>query len=300
MHILVAWDGSAGGQQAAGLATSMAWPAGSVVRLVSVFDPVPLMIAPRWAGGSSPISVELDAEIMAGLRADLDALVARLGGPGRTVEGSVLRGRPASVIVDEARSFEADVVIVGSRGHGSIAALLLGSVSAEIVDQAPCPVLVARRPAPERVLFATDGSASAATAEAVIASWPIFAELPIRVVAVADVTEPWRSGVAPTMYGLAMDAYTVDLEAAQLENRRLADASVERLQAAGRQAVSEVRTGDAAAEIILAAEAFDAGLVVLGSRGRTGLARFVLGSVARNVVHAGTASVLIVREAVRA
>ena len=57
-----------------------------------------------------------------------------------------------------------------------------------------------------------------------------------------------------------------------------------------------MRTGDAAAEIIAAAAEVGADLVVIGSRGRTGLASVVLGSVARNVLHGSTASVLVVHE----
>jgi nucleotide-binding universal stress UspA family protein len=55
-----------------------------------------------------------------------------------------------------------------------------------------------------------------------------------------------------------------------------------------------MRTGDAASEIIAAAEAVGADLVVMGSRGRTGVARVLLGSVARNVLQGSRASVLIV------
>jgi nucleotide-binding universal stress UspA family protein len=55
-----------------------------------------------------------------------------------------------------------------------------------------------------------------------------------------------------------------------------------------------VLTGDAATAIIAAAHEFEADLVVIGSRGQTGLARMVLGSVARNVLHGSGSSVLVV------
>jgi nucleotide-binding universal stress UspA family protein len=57
-----------------------------------------------------------------------------------------------------------------------------------------------------------------------------------------------------------------------------------------------MRDGDAAGEIVAAAEQRQADLIVLGSRGRTGLTRLLLGSVARNVLSGSTASVLIVHE----
>jgi nucleotide-binding universal stress UspA family protein len=93
-----------------------------------------------------------------------------------------------------------------------------------------------------------------------------------------------------------MDVYAQDLEAAEAEHRRIAEDAATRLREAGHAIGVELRSGDAAAEVIAAAEAWPADLVVLGSRGRTGLARIVLGSVARNVVHGCSASVLVVRE----
>jgi nucleotide-binding universal stress UspA family protein len=72
------------------------------------------------------------------------------------------------------------------------------------------------------------------------------------------------------------------------------------LRAAGRDSTADLRSGDAAAEIIEAIGEWQADLVVMGSRGRTGLTRLLLGSVARNVVHGTSASILVVRAAVEA
>jgi nucleotide-binding universal stress UspA family protein len=212
----------------------------------------------------------------------------------------VLRGRPASVIVDEAGAFGADLCVVGSRGHGTIASLVLGSVSGEVVDHAPCPVLVARQPELSRIVFATDASPSATAAQNLMSEWPIFDGLPIRVVSVAEVPHPWRTGIAPTMYRKVAYARAKDLAEAKREHQRIADESVEQLLAAGRRAIPDVRVGDAAGEVIAAAESFDADLVVMGSRGRSGLTRVLLGSVARNVVQGSTASILVVHDLARA
>ena len=68
------------------------------------------------------------------------------------------------------------------------------------------------------------------------------------------------------------------------------------LRAAGLSAEADRREGDAATEILAAAVVSEADLIVIGSHGRTGLARLVLGSVARNVLQHATCSVLIVHE----
>ncbi|MGH2382463.1 MAG: universal stress protein [Candidatus Limnocylindria bacterium] len=294
MRVLIASDGSAGAAEAVALAQTMAWPADSTLRIVSVVESGP-WIAPLPRMPASPTPA-LEDELVAYLEAQQAEIVERFG-PGRGVEAAILRGRPASAILDDAREFAADVVIVGYRGLGPIASLVLGSVSSEVVDHAPCPVLVARRATLTNVVFATDGSPSARAAEDVLVRWPIFDGLAIRVVSVADALRPWTSGVAPLMQRQALDAYAQDIEEATAESARIAEGTAARLRAAGREAEADVRRGDAAAEIIAMAAERRADLVVLGSRGRSGLARIVLGSVARNVLAGTETSVLIVREA---
>lgn len=157
-------------------------------------------------------------------------------------------------------------------------------------------MLVARTTGLTRVVFATDGSPSAQAAETILSAWPIFGGLPIRVVSVADIFRPWTIGIAPTMYGQVLDAYSAELHEARMEHERIAVDTATRLRERGREADAEVRDGDVAAEIIAVVDEQRADLAVLGSRGRTGLTRLLLGSVARNVLSGSTASVLIVRE----
>ncbi len=297
MRIVVATDGSSHATQTTELVAGIAWPPDSILRIISVMEPSMATLSP-WLGAAATYSTDLDAQIETYQQDEMATVVRHLRAANRSVEGAVLRGRPATVIVDEASTFDADLVIVGSRGRGPIASLVLGSTSSEVVDHAPCPVLVARTSGLTRVLLAADGSPSAATAEALIARWPIFDGLPIHVVSVSDLVQPRQTEIAAPTSGQVIEAHARDLKEATAEHQRIADESVERLRAAGRDSTSEVRTGNAAEEIIAAAREWNADLVVLGSRGRTGLTRLLLGSVARNVVHGSAASVLVVRETV--
>lgn len=295
MRVLLAYDGSAGAAQAATLAGAIPWPSDSVLRVVSVIEPVLAPMSGPLDHGSV-LSPELDAVITASANETLREVVDHLGSSGMSVDGEVLRGRAASAIIDDAQSFGADLVIVGSRGHGPIASLLLGSVSSEIVDHAGCPVLVARSTSLTQVVLATDESPAAQEAEAILARWRIFSGLPIRVVSVAEVIQPWTTGIAPTMYGQVLDAYDAELRESKLEHQRIAADAAGRLRESGHVVDAEMRHGDAAGEIVAAAEQRGADLIVIGSRGRTGLTRLLLGSVARNVLSGSSASVLIVRE----
>lgn len=299
MRALLAFDASAGSEEAASLVLALPWPSGSAVRVVAVVEPsAALVSAVPLTLGRPVTSPEIDSQIVEYLESEVARIVGRLRTAGIDAEGDVLRGRAATVIIDEAARFAADLVVAGSRGHGPISSLLLGSVSAELVDHATCPVLVARRPEAQRVLFASDGSLAASDAEELVARWPIFDGTTMRVVSVAEVIRPWHTGIAPTMYRQVVDAYGEDLAAAKSEHEAVAAGVADRLKAAGRTVDATMRVGDAAAEILDEASSWNADLVVLGSRGLTGLPRLLIGSVARNVLQSAQTSVLIVRDAV--
>lgn len=297
MRVLLAYDGSPGAETAVALAAEIPWPVDSTVRVAIVRElhtsAVPAVMLSPAGLVDSP---ELQQEIADQVAAEMDGVVRRLSRPRLEVEGAVLRGRPASVLIDEAASFGADVLIVGSRGRGPLASLVLGSVSQELAEFAGCPVLVARRDTLSRVVLATDGSQDARRAEDAVAGWPIFAGADVRVVSVAEVARAWHTGVAPTMVRAVEEAYAKDVEAATTAHEAIAIAAVERLETAGVRATHAVHVADAAGGVVDEAREFGADLIVVGSRGLTGLSRILLGSVARNVLLATDASVLVVKE----
>jgi nucleotide-binding universal stress UspA family protein len=96
-----------------------------------------------------------------------------------------------------------------------------------------------------------------------------------------------------------MPIYVEAGSASREQHDELAREMAAQLRDAGLRADGDRREGDAATEILAAADASKADLIVLGSHGRTGLARIVLGSVARNVLQHAACSVLIAREPAR-
>jgi nucleotide-binding universal stress UspA family protein len=191
----------------------------------------------------------------------------------------------------------ADLIVVGSRGHGRISSMLLGSISSELVDHAPAPVLVARETSIDRVLLAWDGSSCAARAAELLSTWPIFAASSIRVVGVADIEVPWWTGFPEPGSPELMPTFVETAEAARRHRDELVAGMTEALRLAGLSATGDRLDGDAATELLTRANATKTDLIVMGTHGRTGLARLVIGSVARNVLHHATCSVLIVRGA---
>jgi len=298
MRILLAVDGSVSSDRATELVASFALPAGSLVRIVSVQQPYADVLALAWAStGPGPRSHETEEEAEARhQREAIDRAERTLNRPDLRVEGFLLRGRPASAIVDEARAMEADLIVVGSRGHSTIATMVLGSTASEVVDHAPCPVLVARGEALGPVAFADDGSNSARTAEGVLATWPIFAHRALTVLTVAETAVPVAAGFTPGLYDQVLASYTRSVDEAREEVRIEADTAAGRLGDLGMDAQPVVLEGDAAGEIVRFAGERGIGTIVMGTRGHTGLARLLLGSVARNVLLHAPCSVLVVRE----
>lgn len=282
--VLLATDGSERARVALDLAASLAWAEGTSIEVLEVEEPLmPGIEVPP----ESLAALERDAREQ--IAEDLAKAKSRLHGP---VETASRRGRAASEIVREAERTGSDLIVMGSRGRGPLATMLLGSVAAEVVDRAPCPVLVARLPVARKIVVADDGSAPAAAAVKLAATWPIFHGLPAFAVSVAPVFA--ITGVGPIKHEDAQQSYAEGVDALRGIHGLIADDATKKLTDAGVPTEPDVRFGDPADEIIGAAFEHEADLIVMGSRGQTGFERLVLGSVARNVLTHAPQSVLIV------
>lgn len=285
MKVLLATDGSPEDQQALAFVAAPRWPAGTEIELFGVMRPVSLAVPGVFIesrGRDFPH--------------ELEHLATNLPAGEAVVTWRCAVGEPVEMITARARAFEADLVVVGSRGRGALATSVLGSVSAGVIDHAPCPVLVARRPEVDRIVVADDGSAGAATAAAYLDAWPIFNTASLSVVTVVDVGRPLSAALdVPVLYPAGERRYIESLRDACARAQRSVVRRGKALWSGRRSVATSVRVGDPAEEILGAANDFDADLIVVGSRGQTGLARFFAGSVARRVLLDATCSVLIAR-----
>jgi nucleotide-binding universal stress UspA family protein len=175
MRVLVAVDGSEPARLGVELVANAVWSPGTEVTAVVAAETGRGLFGGPWPALAMVQSERIEAEIVADAEAAVDDARRRLARPGLRVETAVLRGRPASAILDCARSRSVDLIVLGSRGHGRIATMLLGSVSAEVVDHSSAPVLVARGSQTARVVLAWDGSSGARRAADLVGSWPMFA-----------------------------------------------------------------------------------------------------------------------------
>jgi nucleotide-binding universal stress UspA family protein len=251
-------------------------PAGSSVHVVTVMDTMRMIALPGVMGIDQTGYLEDAAkESLASA-----ATVLTAARPDLIVTTEVLAGRPADALRAAAESMGPDLLVMGSRGHGRVRSALLGSVSLEIVEAAPCPVLVARRIPVERVLFATDGSDAADAAERLLVGSG-FGSAGVEVVAVGEL-----AGGPDSEPLAAVGAHAVDL----------GNAAAARIEATGRSVRMWSTVDDPAGAIVERARLIGTDLLVIGRRGRSHVDRHRLGAVARSVVTNAPCSVLIVPE----
>jgi nucleotide-binding universal stress UspA family protein len=296
MRILLALDGSPSADRARALVVSLAWPEGTTVRIVAALDVAPALWGGPWIPAIPVDADQMEEEAVRELTRVLQEAQPALEATGLAVQAELLRGRPSAAIVEDAKLWKPDLIVVGSRGHGPVETAVLGSVSAAIVDHATCPVLVARGDHAGRVILAEDGSPAGMAARDIVAAWPAFATIPVVVLGVVDVAAPWRSGIAPTMFGAAMDVYGDMITNARTTHRAIVAATEAHLRAAGRTVSGELREGDPADQIRRAATDPAGDLIVAGSRGHVGISRIVMGSVAHAVLTHAHCSVLVVKQ----
>ena len=146
----------------------------------------------------------------------------------------------------------------------------------------------------KKVLIAVDGSTAAAQAVTTLASWAVFSTLPTTVVTVMSSLEPEGSASMPEVQSALETARERLASGLRAHAEGVAASAVDRLRLAGIAATSTILEGKPAEQIVATAEQEGADLIVVGTRGLTGLARLRLGSTARGVLHTASVSVLVV------
>ena len=144
MKLLLSIDNSEYSAEAIKEVAKRPWPPKTIVRVVSVVEPVPPPAAELWYDASG--SLELAQQEMTKRATKLTQKTSEtLKRKGLKVESAVRGGDARSVIVDEARKWSADLIVLGSHGYTGIKRLLLGSVASSVVSHAPCSVEIVRR-----------------------------------------------------------------------------------------------------------------------------------------------------------
>lgn len=229
----------------------------------------------------------------------VEATAELLRASGLKATTAVVWGDPRSKIVEVAKEWHADLIVLGSQGRTGLKGFLMGSVSDAVVHNAACSVEIVRTPSRQpnprslRVLLAVDDSEySQAAVNAVIAQvGPEGAEVKLL-----RVFEPLSLGDAAEM---GIQQYP-DFAAAIAKSRDQAIGellkSAEKLQTAGFKVTHRLAEEGYPRDVILdCSEQWGAGLIVLGSHARKGVRRLLMGSVSEAVSRYAACSTEIVR-----
>jgi nucleotide-binding universal stress UspA family protein len=266
-------------------------PRDAEVRVVHVVIPPAVSVPPQMAQGYAP---ELEPQLKAAQ--DLVARAAhKLRTAGFKVDSRVEQGDVRARIIDSAAEWGADLIVVGSHGRAGLARFLLGSTAESVTRHAPCSVEIVRGE-PEaklmKVLLAIDDSQySQAAVRAVIEHIrPEPAE-----VCVLHVVEPLL--LIPEFGQADLENLKTAEDRLRQERKALVDRAQQSILKTGIEAFSVVREGDPRVGIIDYAAEWKANLIVVGSRGRRGVNRLLMGSVAEFVARHAFCSVWIARVA---
>jgi nucleotide-binding universal stress UspA family protein len=202
-------------------------------------------------------------------------------------------GDPYAVIVRKAEEIGASLIVVGESGATGLARVFLGSVAEKVVRHAHCSVLVARAASlGSVVLAATDLSDPALIAARVAANEAHSRGLPLAVMYNID----FLPSVVPSLALLGPISQEPDAETLVQEKQSALEVLRTQLERVGITAKLEVTAeNDTGAAIVKTADAMQASLLVIGSRGRAGIVRTALGSVADEAVRYAHCSVMVVR-----
>lgn len=278
MKIILAIDGSKYSQWAIDLLLALPLAESPDVTVMHVVESGPLvhaLIAPSEKREyNRALRKHMDRDLAKGQQ-----LVARsvdqLSACWKKVRAVVEKGLVADTIIKRAQRDNVDLIILGSRGLGQVSTFLMGGVSQKVITYAPCSVLVVKKKTRgiRDVLLALDGSKYADDAAGFLGS--MLRRNTIR----STVLFAWEYP-----YRLPDSAVTI-----------IKERCVQVMKTAGLEGKFQFVSGQVAKKIVEIATQGKTDLVVVGSRGLTGLKRFLLGGISHKVVLHSPTSVLVVR-----
>jgi nucleotide-binding universal stress UspA family protein len=266
--LLVCTDGSENSRAALAEALSLAKECGSQVYLLQV-----VAIIPEFEAAAPDLMVLVGEEVSK----QLAAIKAEAAETGVTIETRMSRGVSVpGAILQVAEDIQPDMIVMGRYGRTGLARLLVGSVTARVIGHSPFNVLVVPKGATisfERILIASDGSSYSQAA---------FAEA----LALAR-------GRESKIFGVSVAAEEGEIPRAQEIVQQMLTAANQ----AGMPLQGSVPQGQPADDgIIQAAIKNEVDLIVMGSHGRTGLKRLLMGSVTERVIGQSPCPVLVVKK----
>jgi nucleotide-binding universal stress UspA family protein len=271
-HILLPTDGSEFSAGAQRVAIDLAKRCGAKLTVMTIV----LTTEDLEGVGTHGLRQQMEQEA----QARINAVVAAARAAGVTCETLLTYGEePHQEIVIAAEDLQPDLVVLGRRGKRGLDRLMVGHATAHVAGNAPCNVLMVPRAGQvwsKRILLATDGSAPSEKAVATAAQVAAQCAVPVTVISATTRSHS---------------------EERKAEARAAIHRAEQRLQQNGVTCEGELVEGRPDEVVIEAAAAKGADLIIVGSHGRTGLSRLLLGSISERIMGQAQCPVLIARAA---
>jgi len=284
-RLLLATESSEFSEGAIREAIRLAKRCGSKLTALSVIES-----NPEFGSEAPAILEKIEKEALA----HLDGVKARAKQEAVACETVTYEGEDSyKYIVEEAVKQKSTMIIMGRHGKKSFRRLVMGSTTSWTIGHAPCSVLVVPRAAQvdfKSIVVATDGSkySAAAASEAIGIAKRNNSKLTVLAVVPADIAMPTDIDFAALQRDKLADQ---DMQMAEKNAKAVKEAA----QKAGVDAQAFVMSGKPADAIIEIAKDKSADLIVVGSHGRTGLDRLLMGSVTERVIVISSCAVLAVK-----
>jgi len=210
---------------------------------------------------------------------------------GVQVESLVCEGEPPDVIVDIAREKKADLISMGTHGRKGIKRLIMGSVTSKVIVNAPCDVMVVKRPCTEctgeykSILVPFDGSEFSKKA--------LGRACKLSKIDNAEITVLY---VIPHYEEMIEFLKTESIKKGLLEEaQKIIDVAREIASGYGIAIKTDVRDGHAGEKIIESAKMLKNDLIVMGAHGWRGVSKAIMGSTTERVIMNASCPVLVVK-----
>ena len=287
--ILVPTDGSDHSIRAAEQGQYLARLFDATIHVITAVD-VPEEPGESEAGKSD---VDVSSELESPGEKAIEAVKARISETD-LIQTAVINGDPTEVILEYAEDHDIDLITMGTHGRTGLTRFIAGSVTEHVVRLADIPVLTThanQSEGPNRdyeeILIPTDGSEPAAAAIDHGLAIAEKANARVHVVNIVD------------LGGMMMSPHTPprieSLKYLEEEGESWTEAIATRAREAGLNAVTEVHEGVPAGDLLKYTEENGIDLIVMGTTGRTGLDRFLLGSTTERIVRLAEMPVLAVK-----
>jgi nucleotide-binding universal stress UspA family protein len=305
MKILLATDGSETATAAVQYVAAFPFPADTEVTVISVIKDVlretqiETLTPEQWdAFEQTKDTTEVEVDVVVRESASI------LQDAGYAASTAIRTGHPAAEIIAAAGEIEADLIVVGSHGLTGFKRFLLGSVSNQVLQSADRSVLIIRKPEddcdgvnpdppalnghPWRILLCYDGSDPAKEAVDFCSSLDLETSASIKLLTVLPMVRLFRQDIRQELNWIWQ-------ESKDAQKATLAEAA-DRLRATSAEVSMELtEAGDVSDAILAEVDEFNTDLIILGHKGKSAIAKLLMGSVTARVAHHACRSVLAIR-----